>query len=322
MQQHLNRDGIERLIAELQSGELIDEFFGFAMPGDTEAWTGFTVRSSGTTSAPKPVHHTRACLEAEVASWCALLPEAARVLSMIPPHHLYGLVWTVLWPGAMGIPVLDCRRWSPEDWWQNLCCGDVIVAVPVQWAQLVRTVGRFPSNITGVTSAGELSAATWKQTLEQGLLAMHEIYGSTETGGVASRSHHTQPLTLAPHWHGREDELASVLPDRIELIAPRQFVLAGRKDSCIKIAGHLVDLDFVRKCIIAMEGVEDCQVRSSGEGESIEIEALIVTAHLPAELRPAIQFALAERLPSVAVPRKLVFRKQAPRDGLGKITGW
>jgi len=66
------------------------------------AWESITVRSSGTTGTPKASAHSRENLERECRGWETLLGPVQRIVSLVPAHHLYGLVWSCLLPSSIG----------------------------------------------------------------------------------------------------------------------------------------------------------------------------------------------------------------------------
>ncbi len=62
------------------------------------------LHTSGTTGAPVAVTKPLRCLEAEVAALDRRFarPAAQAVLATVPPYHIYGLLFRVLWPLAAG----------------------------------------------------------------------------------------------------------------------------------------------------------------------------------------------------------------------------
>jgi long-chain acyl-CoA synthetase len=276
------------------------------------SWVGLTVASSGTTGEPKQISHSKESLLAEVNTWNDLIPNARRVLSFVPSHHLYGLIWTVLWPGSRSIEVVDAR-----DGEQELRSGDVIVAVPTQWRRLVSSLGAIPRGVTGISSAGQLSASLWNEAVALGLERMVEVYGSSETGGVATRESPGQGFRLALHWAASAIRLAEVLPDEVEFAADGSFRLLGRKDGAVKIAGMLVCIAEVEQALLDCPKVKQCRVELIGKDETASLEALIVpSSEIDSfeELEGEIVRWLQSLLPTAAVPRRFRFDSELPTD--------
>ncbi len=317
------RYGTEAELLAARDLEELSALLSTRLLDPAQPWNALTVQTSGSTASPKLISHSREFVATEVASWRALLPAAKRVLSLVPSHHLYGLIWTVLWPASAGIPVLDARSWSPKEWSYQLRPGDVVVAVPIQWARLMPVPGAMPPDVTGISSAGSLSASLWERITEGGITRLIEVYGSTETGGVATRESATEPFRVAPHYAGIDNsELEQMLPDTITPTGDGGFYLAGRKDGAVKVAGNLVSLALVESALRDCDGVNDCRLRIGGRDEASILEALIVTHREPTELERALVDELKHRVPAACIPRKFVFAATLPLDAMGKATAW
>ena len=116
---------------------------------------------------------------------------------------------------------------------------------------------------------------------EQTGLAINEIYGSTETGGMAIRSYGEnhgswEPFAcidwkiLSDHLCVRSAFISPDLPrdaegffmtaDRAAEAGEARFMLRGRADHVVKIAGKRVDLEEIREKIRRIPGVTDAYV--------------------------------------------------------------
>ena len=95
-----------------------------------------------------------------------------------------------------------------------------------------------------MSSTAPLAATTHAALLDQGLTGLLEIYGSTETGGVATRWQPDAPYTLLAHWQRHDaNQLrhasGALVPllDHTEWHDERRFTLGGRHDDVIAIGG-------------------------------------------------------------------------------------
>lgn len=147
-----------------------------------------------------------ACLISDMLA--ADRPEA--VLSFAPPRHIYGMIATVLVPARLGIPVWYRPQFAPmpEDvphrrW--------AVMAIPwtfrllrqrLPWARRMRRLSIVHSTAMLPTAAGELLNELGDTA------SLLELFGSTETGAVATR-----------RW-GEGDRLWRLCPD-VELLRPR-----------------------------------------------------------------------------------------------------
>src|SRR6266536_1914683 len=162
--------------------------------------------TSGTTGRPKGAVWTHRTLQAQVAvltgAWGWSRDD--RILSVLPLHHVHGVVnvvTTALWNGACcELP----RRFDPEATWRRLVSGEVTVfmAVPTIYCKLIAAWEQAPPRRRRAMSDGVRSlrlmvsgsaalpvevGGRWREISGHTLL---ERYGMTETGMVLSN-----PLT-------------------------------------------------------------------------------------------------------------------------------
>jgi acyl-coenzyme A synthetase/AMP-(fatty) acid ligase len=143
-------------------------------------------------------------------------------------------------------------------------------------------------------------------------LAITEIYGSTETGGMAIRSYGSdhgswEPFScidwkiLSDRLCVRSDFVSPDLPcdaegffitaDRVAEAGENRFKFLGRADHIVKVAGERVDLEEVREKIRRIPGVRDAYVTAvplTGARQA-EIATLVASDLSPRELRAAIR---------------------------------
>jgi acyl-coenzyme A synthetase/AMP-(fatty) acid ligase len=161
-----------------------------------------------------------------------------------------------------------------------------------------------------------------------------EIYGSTETGQVASR--HT---TRTPVWDlfpgvrfsgsgdgsdgarvsGGHVETPVVMSDLIEPVGDIQFLLHGRLADMINIAGKRHSLASLNHLLNGIPGVTDgvfYMPDSPPNGHVPRLVACVVAPDLDASRLLA---ARREHLDRVFLPRPLLFVDALPRNNTGKL---
>ncbi|ETX15874.1 4-coumarate--CoA ligase [Roseivivax halodurans JCM 10272] len=293
------------------------------MGGD--AAIGFS--TSGSTGKPRIILRGRAELDHEIrAIVSGVLPNRPeRVLSLVSPRHLYGFLWGILLPRALGVECLELDAASPTGIARKARPGDLIVATPFQWDRC-SALGLLPGKICGVSSGGATTEETWSVAGALRLEWFLEIYGSTETGGVGVRRSDQEPFLLFPNLarigdgvsrRGSTSEIA--LPDRIEWQDATRFRLGGRKDGVVQVAATNVDPQEVAARIAALPGVSDAAVRLGGE----RLKAFVVP--MPGrdltELDAGIRRAMTA-LPPPARPDRITFGVSIPRTAMGKLSDW
>ncbi|MBK6923003.1 MAG: AMP-binding protein [Deltaproteobacteria bacterium] len=294
--------------------------------------------TSGSTTAPLAVPKTgdELLAEAHALTLQLGLGPASRITCTPPPHHIYGLLFGVIAPALAGASVAEAMPLQPEAIVATLARhgSDVLVTTPAQLrACSVLARGAFAGLARVVSSGAPLGTACATMVREHLGIAVTEVLGSSETGGIASRVHDRDdpPWVPLPGVHVRADDdgrmhvqspwcghgLPIATADRIAM-SEHGFVHLGRVDDVLKIAGIRVALTEVTAHALALSGVTDAHAlrlpAHDGRGDAIGL--LVATTTLdPASVRAA----LAERFDAVALPRRVVCTEALPRNDRGKL---
>jgi acyl-coenzyme A synthetase/AMP-(fatty) acid ligase len=164
------------------------------------------------------------------------------------------------------------------------------------------------------------------------------VYGSTETGGIATRNRSIGETSFTTFptvsWTIKDERLcvrssflSPELPvagdgffttgDRVEQCGTTQFILKGRVDGVTKVGGKRVDLEEVRTIIKKVPQVSDCVVLALPEpgGREHRIVALIQGMDINMDL---LRKTLAASLEFYALPRVLKTIDRIPLQENGK----
>jgi acyl-coenzyme A synthetase/AMP-(fatty) acid ligase len=187
------------------------------------------------------------------------------------------------------------------------------------------------------SSAGALDlddAADFHKKMGFGI---HEIYGSTETGGIATRCHNDSKTPwnvfdsvewqiiddclqvsssfLSPSLTKNEDGFF-ITADRAGQDEQGRLILRGRVDNVVKIGGKRVDLQEIQEKIKKMDGVRDVAVilTTRTGGRQTDLSAFVVSDIDPGELRQKMM-GLVE---AYAVPRRFISVEKIPVTATGK----
>jgi len=329
----LHETGLEDyLLAERR----LDAWVKIIQAGLAEGTTGLTFRTSGSSGEKKPCTHSHASLAAEVAHWAKIFTDRRRIIQLVPPHHIYGAIFTILLPEAMGIPVLDGRAMPPGRLARILRADDLLVGFPAGWSNLLHSLECLPAGIRAVSSTAPLPAAASHALRQAGAAEVIEIYGSSETAGIASRSAPDQPFTLLPRWRsGASGAGASVieaatgltvpLPDRAEWDSADGLRLLGRKDQAVQVGGINVFPALVAAKLASHPLVAEAAVRLDTTLPEPRLKAFVTLRGQP-KTKPLdareleawcrSNFAAPERPVRIEIARAL------PRDAMGKMTDW
>ncbi|MCK8455589.1 AMP-binding protein [Sphingomonas faeni] len=310
----------------------VGDWIDWIMRGQASGDGRMTVRTSGSTGSPKPCSHAIADLLGEAAFLATQFSDRRRVVALVPAHHLYGIIWTALLPAALGVPVVARALGTPLD----LIAGDLVVAVPDQWRAILRLTRALPADVVGVSSAGPLDGRLAADLLAAGLARLVDIYGSSETSGIAMRDLPATAYALLPRWQlvpsGHDDANDAWqlrddrggrydLPDHIERIGERSLRPIGRRDGAVQVGGNNVWPMRIADLLRTIDGVADAAVRLHIDGR---LKAFVVPHddRDREKLSASIEQAIAERLASPERPKTIRFGPALPRDAMGKLCDW
>jgi len=297
-----------------------------------------TFCTSGSTGTPKRCLHELADLEEESAFWAKSLAGTRRVLAMVPAHHIYGFLFTVLLPQQRReCPVVDGRQLTPQSLGKILEPGDLIISHPAHWALMARHIEIFAPQVAGVTSSAPCPAELASALTARGLACLHQVYGSSETAGIGWRDTPDSPYRLLPFWSrdAVDDTMlwrnASGAPPRLHHLADRlmwnpdgSFIVAERVDAAVQVGGINVYPALVRRVLMDHPLVADAAVRLMTPREGDRLKAYIVpvwgseAAGLPAEL---MRWS-ATRLSVAARPKAFTIGPSLPMNDRGKLADW
>jgi len=297
-------------------------------------------RSSGSTGTGGPLGHGRrhplTWLDQEVAQLVSLIGARARVLSAVPAHHIYGFLFTVRLPQALGgLPVIDLRAHGPAALVASWRPGDLVVAHPDYWAGVARLDVAAPEGVIGISSTAPCPAEL-AVALDALGLRLIEVFGSTETAGLGWRDDPDRPFRWFPYWSwdgGPEAlrrtpddrRIGIALPDHLRPAGPGAFWPGGRRDHVVQVGGTNVDLGRVRDALREHPWIADAAVRLMRPEEGSRLKAFIVPAPKAppsAGWHDDLIAWIDRRLPPPARPRALRFGSRLPTTLAGKPADW
>lgn len=309
--------------------------------------------TSGSTGDHKRIRKTLAQLETEVSvlevTWGAGLRQAVTI-STVPHQHIYGLLFRLLWPLAAG-RAFDAATCAHPDMLQERVAffGEtVLISSPANLTrlpELLDLASLEPRPLAIFSSGGPLPAAA-ALALRAGLgQAPIEVFGSTETGGVAWRQQgdgvDADLWTPFPcHRVGRSDagglllwspyldsSEALEMDDGVELMPDGRFRLLGRLDRVVKIEEKRLSLPGMEARLAGHPWVEaGAVIPLSGRRQSLGAVVVLSAegkAQLASQGRPALvktfRQYLAAYFETVLLPRYWRFPENLPFNERGKL---
>jgi len=287
--------------------------------------------------------------------------EPPLVWATVTHQHIYGLLFRVLWPLAAGRPFAAGRLVFNEEIAQCIAGPAVLVASPAHLRRLPETAdwSAARDGLRAVfSSGGPLPPEAAESAMGLLGVAPVEVYGSSETGGVAwrQRARHGdtwQPLpgiefriadgqlcVRSPHlpddawWH--TSDRATPAGDGMD-----GFELHGRVDRIVKIEEKRVSLTAIEQRLATSGDVAEARVLMlAAQPPDVDASGAVVAhAARPAVVavltdagraklarigKPALVAELREQLLAaldrVALPRRWRFVDALPANAQGKST--
>jgi acyl-coenzyme A synthetase/AMP-(fatty) acid ligase len=312
----------------------------FSVPQIDSGQLAAYVFTSGSSGAPVPHAKTWGRLVQCVRSEVTRLPVAdlagGAILGTVPAQHMYGFESTVLLPMQSSSAMCAERPFFPADIaaaLNPLPRPRILVSTPVHLRALVAADMALPALELIISATAMLPANLAREVEERYGAPLLEIYGSTETGQMASRR-----TALEVHWrlwpgvrltcsdghcsaHGGHVARPTALADVLEPTSAEHFLLHGRTADLVNIAGKRSSLAYLNHQLNAIPGVIDAAffVRDDSEASLAgvtRLAALVVAPRLDAS---AIIRALRLRIDPVFLPRPLLMVERLPRNATGKL---
>ena len=273
------------------------------------------------------------------------LPMRCAVVGSVPPQHMFGLEATVMLPWHAGVPVYAPKPLLPAD----LDAALALCARPCWW--MTTPVHLRPPLLAATSLDGLAGVIASTMSLPPALavaaetkwrVPVVEIYGSTETGALATRRTATEKcwtplrgveLTKQAEGEGQRIlatgshiDVAVLLADELRLGPDGRFQWLGRSADMLKIAGKRASLSALNQWISEIPGVDDGVYfvpDAAGDAASHDDAhpmRRLVAFYVSATLSPEeVRGALRARVDPVFVPRPLLRVPELPRNANGKL---
>ena len=307
------------------------------VPGVPEKQVAAIVFTSGSTGESVPYRKTWGSLVRVALAEIEILGLRSRrgmaLAGTVPPQHVFGLEATVLTVMQGGLVLHARRAFYPAD-----IRGDLaslprprgLVISPVHLRVLLAESDDLPPVDFLLCATAPLSPQLAAQAEARFGAPLYEIYGCTESGGIASRRtvetsewRAMKDVTLRADskgtWvRGGHVEIEVLLADVIELRGHGRFLLHGRTADLVNIAGKRTSLAHLNYHLNSIEGVRDGTfVVPEQEGETVtRLTAYVVAPGLSGE---DLMNALRQRIDAAFLPRPLHFVDALPRNEVGKL---
>ena len=338
-------DGLENQVWDIRT--LLE-----AVPPETETPADWRIaagaeaclKTSGSSGEAQIMVKTAAQMEAEAAALAEAVPFAREnpvVVGSVSPQHMYGFTFRFALPLTMGWTLDRPQNVYPETLLAAAAAYEktLWIASPAVLNRLgeARNWQALQGRVAGIVSAGGVLPEATADLLEQHAVRPFEIYGSTETGVIASRrfGREWRPFAAVAVGQSEDGALWAESPwtagrfqtaDLIERQA-EGFLLLGRRDRIIKFEDKRVSLNQIENDLPAHEWVADAFCAPHPQHKRVAVWAALNAAGIEAlrdkgraQVAAALKTHLAATQDTVALPRYWRFAAELPRNAQSKIT--
>ena len=264
----------------IEKSDLPDEQYIRSVPQVDSDKTRILMFTSGSTGKPKAVPQRMTEFELDnafiISKWAKEFT-SRKLVTTVSQHHIYGFLFGSSLPFTLGVPFRRTRITFPEEFEKLYDTEYMIIATPAFLKRTVEIEEKLPlKNPFIFTSGGACSAELASSTEKVFGFCPLEVYGSTETSGIAYRQQNKDGLKFTPFdnakiWLGDDDCLRIVSPyikdpqgfataDLAEIFDDGRFILKGRSDSIVKIEEKRISMTEVENRIMQTGLVSDVKV--------------------------------------------------------------
>ena len=258
------------------------------------------------------------------------------IVSTVPPQHMYGFESTILIALQNSAAFYSAKPFYPADIDAALNRTNrprALVTTPFHLRAFISEVQTPAVVDLLVCATAPLAVALAVQAEDKVKAPLLEIYGSTETGQLATRR-----TTESVEWitfegiqihkeanksfaSGKQIEGVVEINDVLELKDAQKFILHGRTADMVNVAGKSTTLGYLNHQLLSIPGVVDGSFfvtddESEGLGSTARLAAVAVAPGLSLEI---VQTELRRKIAPAFLPRPLKLLSTLPRNATGKL---
>jgi len=312
--------------------------------------------TSGSTGQPKKITKNLAQLEAEFKTletlWGNKIGQSI-IRSTVSHQHIYGLIFRLLWPLCSQRCFDACTYPYPEKLFEKILnsTNNCLISSPAQLKRIPELVdlSSIQTSLHCIfSSGGALDKTSALLIKNQTGLLVTEVFGSTETGGVAYRqqstkknSHYWQVFESIKIKLNTNDNTLQILSpfedsgdwyqmqDIVNIhTSTHSFEHRGRADSIVKIEEKRLSLTEMQSALNAHQYISECSATVlTGKRNCV---AMVVVLNQTGQsfllkekklaLNTLLKKHLAKYFEAVVLPRKWRYTRELPTNAQGKVT--
>ena len=307
--------------------------------------------TSGSTGERKEIHKSLAHFSAEVkvleSSW--KLAENSLAISSVSHQHIYGLLFKILWPMASKRPfyIEECLYEDQLNATFKKHKSSHFISCPAHLDAIIKFPStEFIKNKSIFSSGAPLSFDTAKAIKKFSTSSPIEVFGSTETGGIAWRQQtESSQWSTLKEVNIKADEEGTLFVkspytetanewyetgDKVEILSDSCFKHLGRKGRIAKVSGKRLSLTEMEQKLTCSELISSCKVLVLEEQNHTQRDSTALIAILTEigesllkeigrrKFSLKLKSMLKEHYPAVVIPRYWRYIEKFPTNAQGK----
>lgn len=326
-------------------------------PTDNPCEVEIAFLTSGSSGSPVIVGKSFRCLMHEARTLIRTFgfTSTERFVSLVPPIHIYGFLFSFLVPLLAhahvdyALPPPPARERASGDGplpWETLAPqlsrADVVIAVPATWTSVLAWATRARMVVSSAAPLGRHRTQAYLEKRGTLTFVVIEVFGSTETGGIGYRRvtagpadeiaaftlfagvsiapYETGTRVTSPHVHGPGNTIAT--QDMIEVVDTRRFRHLGRSDRVVKYSGRRIALSALEdalKRVLGAESVRCFFIADDMLAKGGWLEGHVARAQGARELDAVRARAVWRTATSLPFPERVFLYDAFPESTLGKV---
>ena len=340
-------NGSKSILDIIENAEVPAEDYYRTSPEINGEETRIFLFTSGSTGKPKAVPQRMKEFEEDnafiISKWAKEIT-SRKLVTTVSQHHIYGFLYGISLPFTLGTPFRRHRVEFPEEFEKMTDEKYVLIATPAFLKRTVEVEDKLDMKDIWIFSSG--GAVSPELAVQCGKLFNFfplEVYGSTETSGIAYRQQNKDGLLWTPFdnaklWLGDDGCLRIISPyikdpagfataDLAEFQEDGRFILKGRSDSIVKIEEKRISMTEVENRLLETGLIEDVKVVAlTSDVRQYLAAALVLNAKGQKKFKDTEKFLinryfhdfLMKYFENVVIPKKWRFMDKLPVDVQGK----